>query len=159
MGAPEGNQFWKARAKHGRPKLFERPEYLWLSCLEYFEWVENNPLLEQKVFASQGDVVRADVTKMRPMTIGGLCIFLDIDRSTWTEWRSKGDDYSTIVKQAEAVIRDQKFAGAAAGLLNANIIARDLGLSEKTENAHTITPSEEELNAKLREHGIDPDDV
>ena len=31
------------------------------------------------------------------------------------------------------IIRTQKFAGAAADLLNANIIARDLGLADKNE--------------------------
>ena len=35
--------------------------------------------------------------------------------------------------RAESVIRSQKFAGAAADLLNANIIARDLGLAEKKQ--------------------------
>ena len=33
----------------------------------------------------------------------------------------------------EEIIRQQKFEGAAANLLNANIIARDLGLADKAE--------------------------
>ena len=39
--------------------------------------------------------------------------------------------------KAESVIRSQKFAGAAADLLNANIIARDLGLADKNQVDHT----------------------
>jgi hypothetical protein len=37
---------------------------------------------------------------------------------------------------------EQKFSGAAAGLLNPNIIARDLGLADKSEIASTITKNE-----------------
>lgn len=135
MGAPAGNQFWKARAKHGRDKIFASAELLWEACCEYFEWVEANPLLEDTVGFFQGSPTHTSVEKMRAMTIGGLCIFLDIDRSTWTDWKTD-KDFSATVTRAEEIIRDQKFAGASAGLLNANIIARDLGLSDKSELDH-----------------------
>lgn len=135
-GAPKGNQFWKARAKHGRDKLFASAELLWESCCEYFQWVEDNPLWEDKATQYQGVAVDIPVCKMRAMTIGGLCIFLDIDRSTWTEWKSD-KDFSAIVTRAEAVIFEQKFAGAAADLLNPNIIARDLGLKDVAAHEHT----------------------
>jgi len=70
---------------------------------------------------------------MRAMTITGLCTFLDIEPVTWYEY-GKREGFTKIVTQAERIIRDQKFAGAAADLLNANIIARDLGLSDKQEH-------------------------
>ncbi len=130
MAAPYGNQFWKARTKHGRDKLFSSAEALWEACCEYFEWVEENPLWETKAFAYQGVVTQENIPKMRAMTIEGLCLFLDIDPSTWYDWR-KQEDFSNVVSRAESVIRSQKFSGAAADLLNANIIARDLGLTDK----------------------------
>jgi hypothetical protein len=136
MGAPRGNQFWKARSKHGRDKIFASADLLWKACEEYFEWVENNPLWETKLFAYQGDVSEGTIPKMRAMTIGGLCIFLDIDQATWFAWR-KREDFCNVTARAEEVIRTQKFAGAAADLLNANIIARDLGLKEATAHEHT----------------------
>ena len=139
MAAPAGNQFWKARTKHGRDRLFASHELLWESCCEYFQWVEDNPLFEMKPFAYQGVVIQEPVAKMRAMTIDGLCLFLDISPSTWYEWRKTEDDYSDIVTKAENVIRSQKFAGAAADLLNSNIIARDLGLSDKKETEHSGT--------------------
>lgn len=135
MAAPYGNQFWKARTKHGRDKLFSSAEALWEACCEYFQWVEDNPLWETKAFAYQGVVTQEDIPKMRAMTIEGLCLFLDISQQTWFAWR-KEDDFSEVVSRAESVIRNQKFSGAAAELLNPNIIARDLGLSDKTENDH-----------------------
>lgn len=135
MAAPKGNQFWKARTKHGRDKLFSSGEALWEACQEYFQWVEDNPLWEEKLFAFQGQITRDTVYKMRAMTIGGLCTFLDIDQSTWWEWRRQ-DGFSKIVTRVEEIIREQKFSGAAAELLNPNIIARDLGLVEKQETKH-----------------------
>lgn len=132
MAAPIGNQFWQMRSSHGRKPIFADPEVLWAACCEYFEWVEANPLKEAQAFAYQGDVKLQELPKMRAMTIGGLCIFLDIDRTTWPEYAKK-DGFSQIVSRAEEVIRTQKFEGASAGLLNPNIIARDLGLADKQE--------------------------
>lgn len=132
MAAPKGNRFWEARSSHGRKPIFASPEQLEAACLEYFEWVENNPLWESKPFAYQGEVTIAEMPKMRAMTLDGLCLFLDIDRTTWRAYAEK-EDFSTVARAIEMAIRQQKFAGAAADLLNANIIARDLGLADKSE--------------------------
>lgn len=134
MPAPVGNEFWKARSSHGRAPLFASPDDLWSACVEYFEWVDANPLYEARPFAFQGSVTIAEVAKMRAMTVSGLCIFLDISVRTWAEYREK-KDFSPVAMRVDEIIRTQKFAGAAADLLNANIIARDLGLSEKQELA------------------------
>ena len=136
MAAPKGNQFWKARTKHGRDKLFASADLLWEACCEYFQWVEKHPLWESKAFHNQGEVVMATIPKMRAMTIDGLCLFLNITKQTWFTWR-EDDDFSDVVTRVDAVIRDQKFSGAAADLLNANIIARDLGLSDKQQTEHS----------------------
>lgn len=136
MDARIGNQFWKARTKHGRDRLFASQELLWEACCEYFQWVEDNPLFEMRPFAYQGVVVQEPVPKMRAMTIDGMCLFLDISPSTWYEWRKAENGFSDIVTKAENVIRSQKFAGAAADLLNPNIIARDLGLTDRQEHQH-----------------------
>jgi hypothetical protein len=127
-----GNQFWKARSSHGRKPIFATPEILEAACEEYFEWVDANPLWEAKAFAFQGTVTVENLAKMRAMTLDGLQLFLDIHHDTWAEYR-KLEDFSAVVTRIEKAIRSQKFSGAAADLLNANIIARDLGLADKTE--------------------------
>ena len=132
MAAPVGNQFWKARTKHGRDKIFASADLLWEACLEYFQWVEDNPLWETKSYMFQGAPVQDQLPKMRAMTLDGLCLFLDIDDRTWRRWQ-EDKDFCGITTRAEKVIRSQKFAGAAADMLNANIIARDLGLVDKQE--------------------------
>lgn len=135
LAAPKGNKFWLARSSHGANPKFDSPETLWSACLEYFEWVENNPLLEMKAFHASGVVVTKELPKMRAMTLSGLCNFLDICDNTWTNYKEK-QDFLRVTKKVEQIIKDQKFSGAAADLLNANIIARDLGLVDKQEKEH-----------------------
>jgi len=129
-----GNRFWEVRSSAGPKPKFTDPEKLWASCVEYFEWVDENPLHEAKAFAYEGAVTVEALPKMRAMTINGLCLFLDVARSTWDEWRSSRADLSGVITRAEQVIYEQKFTGASAGLLVPNIIARDLGLAEKTDH-------------------------
>lgn len=132
MSAPKGNQFWRARSTHGKSPIFKTPDDLWDACAQYFDWVEENPLWESKAFAYQGEVTLTEVPKMRAMTISGLCIFLDIARRTWDDYRGR-EDYMPVVTRVEEIISAQKFEGAAADLLNSNIIARDLGLRDKQD--------------------------
>lgn len=149
MPAPKGNRFWEARSSHGRNPIFETPEQLWGSCVEYFEWVEDNPLLEQKATQFQGKFIKDTVNKMRAMTISGMCIYLDISDETWANYREK-EDFIGVTRKAEQIIRTQKFSGAAADLLNPNIIARDLGLVDKkeTDNKGTVNITMESKDAE-----------
>ncbi len=50
MGAPKGNRFWEARSSHGRKPIFGDPSQLWDAACQYFTWVDDNPLIEEKVF-------------------------------------------------------------------------------------------------------------
>lgn len=142
MSAPIGNKFWEQRAKHGREKLFATPTLLWEAAVEYFEWCEDNPLKEEKVFNYQGEIVRADISKIRAMTLSGLCFYLKCNEGYFRTFKSQlpkdEQDFNSVISEIEAVIYNQKFQGAAADLLNANIIARDLGLSDKQEIQSTV---------------------
>ena len=131
MAAPSGNQFWKLRSKNGRDKIFESPIHLWEAACEYFEWCEENPLLE--IDFRGKDLERVELPKMRALTWEGLELFVDIHRLRDYKSNPKYVDFSPVIEQIEKIIYNQKFTGAAAGFLNANIIARDLGLSDKTE--------------------------
>jgi len=135
MAAPKGNKFWMARSSHGPKPKFENPEDLWNGCVEYFDWIAENPLLETRPFHHQGIVVLEDIPKMRAMTLDGLTHFLDIGLDTWHRYRGR-DDLREVAARVDRIIREQKFSGAAAELLNPNIIARDLGLADKSELKH-----------------------
>lgn len=159
MSAPTGNQFWKARSTHGRKPIFESDVQLWDACCEYFQWVEDNPLWGSKTVQFQGAPVDLPEAKMRAMTMNGLCLFLDISIQTWADYR-KRQDFIEVVTRAESVIYDQKFSGAAADLLNPNIIARDLGLRDKTDVDHGLQANNPitELLRQISGKTIDPNE-
>lgn len=132
MAATPGNQFWKLRSKHGRDKLFASPELLWDAACEYFEWCDNHPLIEIDFRGKDAD--RVELPKMRPYTMHGLCLYLDCNTAYFRQFNEEHNkDFSTVITRIEEVVYNQKFTGAASGFLNANIIARDLGLSDKKD--------------------------
>jgi len=135
MAAPANNQFWKLRHKHGRDKAFATPEKLWDAACEYFEWVNENPLYEYKAFNFQGEIVTAKIPKIRAMSLSALCLYLDCNEAYFRNFKSQKrigkHDFSTVIERIEKTIYNQKFEGASADLLNANIISRDLGLIDK----------------------------
>jgi hypothetical protein len=145
MAAPKGNDFWKKRLLIGAEPKFKDPSELAEVCRKYFEWVEDNPLIENKFFSYQGEGFTHPVEKMRAMTIKGLCIHACMASATWDVYREK-EAYAGIVKAAEQIMYTQKFEGASADLFNSSIIARDLGLAEKSviENINPVKEAKTE---------------
>jgi hypothetical protein len=86
-------------------------------------------------------IVKDKAYKMRAMTIMGFCLYADICHVTWANYKNN-EDFVTVITRIENVIKSQKFEGAAADLLNANIIARDLGLTDKSD----ITTKGDKIN-------------
>lgn len=143
MAAPVGNQFWKQRAKHGRDKIFESPENLWDAACEYFEWCDAHPMMEQVIEKLRvngfGDKVsKEELPKMRAYTWEGLELFLDVSSLRNYKTNDEYKDFFQVITRIEKIIYTQKFTGAAAGFLNPNIIARDLGLVDKKENKVSV---------------------
>lgn len=136
MAAPNENKFWQLRSKHGRDKIFSTPSILWESACEYFQWCEDNPWQEQDWVGKDGDEVTKN--KVRPYTLSGLCVYLECGEQTLRDY-GKREDFSEVYTRIEQIIRTQKFEGAATGFFNANIIARDLGLSDKQETKTDVT--------------------
>lgn len=131
MTFTSGNRFWENRTEHGRKKLFESPEILWKECVKYFTWCASNPLLDVQYVGK--DAHRVEVPKMRAFTWTGLELFLDIESLRWYKTSESHSDFLHIITHIDKIIFTQKFEGAAAGMLNANIIARDLGLVDKKQ--------------------------
>lgn len=114
----------------GRHLTFETPRHVWEAACEYFTWVKANPILTLEKASSDGMAHTIEIPKARPMTIGGLCVFLGMSPQTWANYRDRAE-FLEVISAIEQVMRAQKFEGAAVGLFNANIISRDLGLADK----------------------------
>ena len=170
MSAPEGNQFWKIRTKHGRDKLFSSSDILWEEACKYFEWCDKNPWAEtttktKAIGTKKGvdgkkadDTGKEDVNLIessntpiaRPYTISGLFIYLGCNTQYLSQFKAAlpkdEQDFSLIITCIEEIIYTQKFEGAAVGAFNATIISRDLGLRDKSETEiklKTINKAEE----------------
>jgi len=153
----KGSQLWRARTKHGRDKIFATADILWDAACEYFKWVEDNPL--EKAIIYQGEIASKSEGLMRAMTVKGLCIFLGVNSKYFNDFKAaldltKKEDiyFSEVITNIRDIIDTQKFEGASAGLLNPNIIARDLGLIDKQEiETKDVTEdvSDDELNDRI----------
>lgn len=140
MPAPKKNRFWELRSTHGRKRLFESPKLLWEAACEYFQWCEDNPFKE--VDFRGGMAKRVTLSKMRPFTMQGLCLYLDCNTGYFRDFKDslkkradeEAKDFSCVITRVEEIVYNQKFSGAAAGFFNANIISRDLGLAERSDN-------------------------
>lgn len=144
MAAPKENQFWKLRSKHGRDKIFETPELMLEAACEYFKWCDENPLIEID-YRGSNPPIKVELPKMRAYTLHGLTCFLHVNTLYFNgfedDLKGKTDelskDFSKVITHVKEIIYNQKFVGASAGFLNPNIIARDLGLSDKVDTKHS----------------------
>jgi len=130
MGTIKGNRFWEQRSTHGRDTLFASPALLWEAAKEYFEWCVDNPIVDPRSFGGKQAI-------QRPFTMQGLCSYLDCSTGYFRTFKATQDqkkDFLAIITRIEETVYQQKFENAAIGVYNQNIIARDLGLVEKSES-------------------------
>jgi hypothetical protein len=86
----------------------------------------------------------------------GLTCYLDVNTVYFNHFESEikdkkdeiSKDFSKVITHIREIIYRQKFEGAAAGFLNPNIIARDLGLKDRTD----LTTDDEKINITFSKH-------
>jgi hypothetical protein len=153
MSAPKDNRYWTMREKHGRDKDYDS-DTLWTKACEYFQWCDDNPWHKNDFVRggeSAGTIVKLETA--RPYTLTGFCAFASISLRTFENYSKVEDvpenqDFLRVCTHIREIIFTQKFEGAAVGAFNANLIARDLGLTDKQETKfsadinHTITGME-----------------
>lgn len=136
MPAPPNNQYWKFRKDFlGRKKEYTPKEWF-EKIVEYFEWQQKQYWTKKESIKSgelAGTTMSVPITP--PMNVGGLCLFADIDRRTYTNYKSgEGyEDFFPITNWAAEIIELNQLEGATIGAFNPNIIARQLGLADKQE--------------------------
>lgn len=136
MSAPKGNKYWEFRGKHGRDFRYT-PELLWVEAVKYFEWISQN-VWNKKEAIKSGELAGTlvDIPTSTPMSIESFCLFADIDRQTFLNYESNKEpylDFFEVTTRIRGIIESNQFEGATVGAYNPNIIARKLGLADKTE--------------------------
>lgn len=132
MSAPKGNKFYLLAENPGAPKKFGSSQELWKKAEQYFQWCDDHPI--QTIEYHGRDAKECLVPKMRAYTWQGLAAFCGIN--SFEDYKSKNPSYqefSAIIAHIGNIIFEQKFTAAAAGVLNQNIIAREMGLVEKKQ--------------------------
>lgn len=136
MGGSElsGGPMLYERLLTRRHPIYATPEDFLAAVVEYFQWSDANPLKEETVGFFQGTVCRGDASKLRAFSKQALATYLGMPVSRLDSYKARKEPaWREVIELIEQVIYEQKFSAAAAGLLNSNIMTRDLGLSEKKE--------------------------
>ena len=147
--------YWEWRKRTGKPKAIKTPQKLWELACDYFKTIDERPFLKQEqrkspIKIEKGAIIDEDLREeiknpvieletIRPYTWAGFEAYL-FEKGIITnldDYRQNVDnryqDYVGIIRAIGKVMFAQKFEGAAAGAFNANIIARELGLADKSE--------------------------
>lgn len=145
MAAAKGNNYWEFRNKHGANFAYN-PDSLWDEAVKYFEWIS-------KRVWSKKDAVRSgenagmliDIPTQTPMSIESFCLFADISFQTFRNYESNEGNYKVffeVTARIRKIIESNQFEGATVGVYNPNIIARKLGLVDRTD----LTTKDNEIN-------------
>jgi hypothetical protein len=135
----------KANRNHGRKPHFNDAGELREMVERYFDWLEANPLYAAEFNKFQGAATLIQKPVRRVAHIFSLCSYIGVTHPTWLGWKRKDlperyrSDLLADMEDAERRIYEDKFEGVTSGFYNASIIARDLGLVEKTEVISTTT--------------------
>jgi len=121
----KGNQRWKARLSHGRKPIFDSPQQLWDTCVDYFQWCDDNPFMIPEVVKYRGVGKVFYVPKARPYTVLGLCVHLNISRQTWSNYRCK-PSFDEVFERVDSIIYVRKFELCAIGQLSAKVFGREI---------------------------------
>ena len=140
----KGNKFYRLRSKDGRNKIFENADNLLLKINEYFDEVEDMTIDKPEMIKG-GDLAGTQVNlKIDDFpTKEELATFLGFAKwESLKNYKEYSPDFLEVITWAETQIYNWKFKMTSIGVLNANIIARDLGLADKqdlTTNGESIS--------------------
>lgn len=121
-----------------KPKYIESPERLWELFTQYVDHERKSPLFKREYVGKDGNEV--DTPLQVPITFEGFeCYLWDLGIiNDLGDYASNKDgrytNYATIITRIRQNCFVQNFKGASVGLFNPNIIAKKLGLIDKSES-------------------------
>ena len=149
MAAEKGNRYWKDRSQDGRDLIWSTPDELWKECKEYFKVTSERVWNKTEFRGVQAKEVKVPTSV--PFSLTGLCLHLDCCLTTFKNYEKK-EDFVIVTSKIRNIIENQQFEGAVVGAFNANIIARKLGLAEKTENKNFNYNSKDLSKDEMKEY-------
>ena len=145
------DSWWASEAKvntvglaNGKTSKFANPETLWEAAREYFIWAVNTPIKSEEISMYRGEIIRTHVNKKRAVTLQGLLLYINMNATTWNNYKYK-KGFTEVIELIENYIYVDKYEHAAAGLLNASMVMRDIGLRDGRD-VHTKVHGEVSIN-------------
>ncbi len=142
----------------GQPKRIPDSETLWSWFEEYLFWNEQHPVEKMDFKGRDADEVTYKIE--RPLSWVNFKTYLyknhGIGFSTMEDYKANKNDvyaeYSEIIRVIDGIIFGQQYDGAATGVYQQNIVARRLGLSDKTDAKVDLTVKKTMIGFKPKEN-------
>lgn len=124
----------------GRPRRFAKPSQMLKAFEEYVEDRKSRAIeISEDEESSNSNGFSSDHSKVRkishPLSIRDFCVHLGM---TYSWWRNLPDEFLTVKEAISDFIFGYQLKGAESGMFNANIVARELGLADKTDTSVKI---------------------
>lgn len=125
----------------GKPVRYT-PEELEAKFVEYVKWCDENPIeVTTTTTYANGNWSEVVEKKPRLICLTGFELFAGVDDSYWSHLnlRRRADEYIRVKAKIKNMCEMYQKEMASAGVFNANIISRLLGLADKQQTQQTIT--------------------
>ena len=128
--------------KRGRPKIFETPEQLWETFLDYVKQTKASPFLVHDFVGGEGRSVERK--KEKPLTIEGFTNYLWFSgimldpKDYFSNKDGRYNDFIPICTRIRDAVRQDQIEGGMAGIYNPSITQRLNNLVEQTNNKHDV---------------------
>jgi hypothetical protein len=113
----------------GRPRKFNTVEELRNKINEYFDWCDSE---KREIITEKGITII-----LKPYTVSGLCLYLDICRDTLLEWEKNVEEFSDTIKKAKIRIENFIEEKSITGYLNPTVsifnLKNNFGWKDKQE--------------------------
>jgi hypothetical protein len=153
MSAPKGNRYGIDSGNFFKPKKYTPVTWKnvfikYLNDRQNKAWSKNEPI---KSGEKAGELMK--VPTQLPLTIESFCVFAGVSKQTFYNYEGAVgyEKYFDITTRIREVIESDQFDGATVGAYNPNIIARKLGLAEKTKSEVEVTTvmTDQERNERI----------
>jgi len=144
FGFDTGTPIWSALTVGSKSRKFETADDLRKACVEYFEWADKHNILDTLIFSNGTKQMNHE----RAYTKAGLLLHIGISLRSVIYWndpnhRRYRPDLVEVMEAVDLIIHEQQFTRAAVGVFNGNLVARYLGLADKTETEVTEVKTEQ----------------
>lgn len=138
----------------GQPKKIPSGETLYTWFEQYKKSNDNNPVTKMDFKGKDADMVIYEID--RPLSWLNFKVWLyknqGVGMSTVDDYKANKDNvydaYSGIIRVIDAEIFGNQYDGAAAGVYQQNIVARRLGLADKSDVKADLTIKETRIGFK-----------